>query len=166
MEEKEVVQEEVLEVIENLENKETQEIKKVKEKKKKVDKEKEELKLVNLELKEKLLRVTAEMQNMRRRYEADIQNIYKYDGFDLAEKLLPIIDNFERAMNVKIDGADKFLDGFKMIYENLISVLKEKGIFQKNNLKSGNYGKQKTISKADQWFTQEIRSPKKRGLFK
>lgn len=48
----------------------------------------------------------------------------------------------------------------------LIKYLKEKGVPQKNNLKSGNYGKQKAVSKADQWFTQEIRSPKKRGLFK
>lgn len=62
-------------------------------------------------------------------------------------------------------GSDETYDNEANIL-HLSKVLKEKGIFQKNNLKSGNYGKQKTISKADQWFTQEIRSPKKRGLFK
>jgi len=103
---------------------------KAKEKKKKADKEKEELKTANIELKEKVLRVTAEMQNMRRRYDNDIQNIYKYDGFDIVEKLLPVIDNFERAMNIKVEGSEKFLDGFRMIYENLISILKEKGIVE------------------------------------
>jgi len=120
--------EEKIEQVETLEDNVTQEEKKVKEKKKKVDKEKEELKIANLELKEKVLRITAEMQNMRRRYENDIQNLYKYDGFDIAEKLLPVIDNFERAMNVKTEGNEKFLDGFKMIYDNMISILNNKGI--------------------------------------
>ncbi len=101
---------------------------KKKEKKLKIDKEKEELRVANLDLKEKVLRITAEMQNMRRRYDQDIANLYKYDGSDLAEKLLPIIDNFERALKIKSEGNEKFLDGFKMIYENLISILAEKGI--------------------------------------
>lgn len=104
--------------------------KKVKEKRKRVDKEKEELKAANLELKEKVLRITAEMQNMRRRYESDIANIYKYEGIDIVEKILPVLDNFERAMNVKTEGMEKYLDGFKMIYENLLSILKEKGIHE------------------------------------
>lgn len=104
---------------------------KKKEKKKKLfDKEKEELRSANLELKEKVLRITAEMQNMRRRYDLDLANAYKYDGFDLAEKLLPIIDNFERAMNVKQEGMEKFLEGFKMIYSNLVEILKNKGIIE------------------------------------
>ncbi|MDE5540089.1 MAG: nucleotide exchange factor GrpE [Bacilli bacterium] len=107
---------------------EKKETRKEKKEKKKLDKEKEELRLANLELKEKVLRITAEMQNMRRRYDADLANSYKYDGFDLVEKILPVIDNFERAMNTKVEGAEKFLDGFKMIYGNLINILKSKGI--------------------------------------
>lgn len=104
------------------------ETRKEKKEKKKLDKEKEELRLANLELKEKVLRITAEMQNMRRRYDADLANAYKYDGFDLIEKILPVIDNFERAMSVKVEGTEKFLDGFKMIYDNLINILATKGI--------------------------------------
>ena len=74
---------------------------KKKDKKKKfIDKEKEELKNANLELKEKVLRITADMQNMRRRYDLDLAQAYKYDGFDLVEKILPILDNFERALGV------------------------------------------------------------------
>ena len=92
--------------------------KKFKEKNKKIDKEKEELLVANLELKEKVLRITAEMQNMRRRYDLDIASLHKYDGFDMVEKLLPIIDNFERAMNIKTEGSEKFLAGLKMIYDN------------------------------------------------
>lgn len=102
--------------------------KKVKEKRKKIDKEKDELIKANLELKEKVLRITAEMQNIKRRGEIDLANAYKYEGLDLIEKLLPVIDNFERAMNIKVKGTEKFLDGFKMIYDNLIDILKAKGV--------------------------------------
>ena len=107
-----------------------EEVKKKEKKKKFFDKEKEELKNANLELKEKVLRITAEMQNMRRRYDMDKENLYKYDGFDLVEKLLPILDNFERALKIKTEGSEKFLEGFKMIYDNLISILNSKGIIE------------------------------------
>lgn len=105
-----------------------QEEKKKEKKKKFFDKEKEELRSANLELKEKVLRITAEMQNMRRRYDLDKESLYKYDGFDLVEKILPILDNFERALKIKTEGSEKFLEGFKMIYDNLISILNSKGI--------------------------------------
>jgi len=104
------------------------ETKKEKKEKKKIDKEKEELRIANLELKEKVLRITAEMQNMRRRFDIDLANAYKYDGMDMVERILPVIDNFERALNTKIEGADKFLSGFKMIYDNLMEILKSKGV--------------------------------------
>lgn len=106
------------------------ETRKEKKEKKKIDKERDELVKANLDLKEKVLRITAEMQNMKRRYDLDLANAYKYDGYDLAEKLLPIIDNFERAMNVKQEGMDKFLEGFKMVYNNLQDILKAKGIVE------------------------------------
>ena len=74
------------------------------------------------------------MQNMRRRYEEEISKIYKYDGEDLAKKLLPIIDNFERAIvldeSIITEEQKKFLEGFKMIYAGMISILKEKGIVE------------------------------------
>ena len=102
--------------------------KKVKEKRKKIDKEKDELIEANLDLKEKVLRITAEMQNIKRRSEIDLANAYKYDGFDIIEKLLPVIDNFERALSIKQEGTEKFLEGFKMIYDNLRSILLSKGV--------------------------------------
>ena len=102
--------------------------KKVKEKRKKIDKEKDELIKANLDLKEKVLRITAEMQNIKRRSEIDLANAYKYDGFDLVEKILPILDNFERALSIKQEGTEKFLEGFKMIYDNLQNILSSKGV--------------------------------------
>lgn len=130
------VGEETIDIKENTENSEDlvmeeappKEEKKKEKKKKFFDKEKEELRSANLELKEKVLRITAEMQNMRRRYDLDMQSLYKYDGYDLVEKLLPILDNFDRALKIKTEGSEKFLEGFNMIYENLISILNSKGI--------------------------------------
>ena len=97
-------------------------------------KEDEKLKKENIELNEKIMRLSAEMQNMRRRYDEEIAKICKYDGEDFVEKLLPVVDNFERA--IKLDDNDltdelsKFLSGFKMIYASFISILNEKGIVE------------------------------------
>ena len=121
---------------ENTEIKEEEKIKvkSVKEKKnnvkKKNNKDKEtieKLEKEKSELNDKVLRLSAEMQNMRRRYDEEINKICKYDGEELVIKLLSIVDNFERA--IKLDDRDltdelsKFLSGFKMIYTNLISIL-------------------------------------------
>ena len=83
----------------------------------------------NAKLNEKLLRVMAEMQNMKRRNDEEISKLCKYDGEKLITKILPIVDNFERAIMLDdrdlSDEVSKFLSGFKMIYTNLISILNE-----------------------------------------
>jgi len=102
---------------------------KVKEVKPKVEKASKEEELIkkNAELNEKVLRLAAEMQNMRKRYEEEISNIHKYEGEELIKKLLPIVDSFEMA--IKLDNNDltddlsKFLSGFKMIYTNMVTIL-------------------------------------------
>lgn len=100
--------------------------------KKRIFKKKEETALVKLQeenkaLQDKVLRVTAEMQNMRHRMENEKANLLKYEGEELIKKLLPIVDNFERAINMDDtnleDEVSKFLSGFKMIYGNLNSAL-------------------------------------------
>ncbi len=94
--------------------------------KKKEDQEKIKLQEENAILKDKVLRTTAEMQNMRRRMEEEKSLALKFEGEDLIKKLLPIIDNFERAVadDSKLsDEMKKFLEGFKMIYGNLNSIL-------------------------------------------
>ena len=55
-------------------------------------------------------------------------NIYKYDGEALIKKLLPIIDNFERALSLENDDNKEFLNGFKMIYRKLIEILDNKEV--------------------------------------
>ena len=95
--------------------------------KKKEDPEKKKLQEENALLKDKYLRVNAEMQNMRRRMEEEKTNLLKYEGEDLIKRLLPVVDNFERAITMDDtnleDELSKFLSGFKMIYGNLNSTL-------------------------------------------
>ena len=95
--------------------------------KKKEDAEKKKLQEENKILNEKLLRISAEMANMKRRNEEKIANLLKYEGEDLIKSLLPIVDNFERAISMDDvnlqDEVSKFLEGFKMIYGNLNTTL-------------------------------------------
>lgn len=79
------------------------------------------------ELEEKILREKAELINYRRRKDEEISSMLKYSDEDMIRELLPIVDNFERA--IKLDNNDlsdelsKFLDGFKMIYTSIINIL-------------------------------------------
>lgn len=110
-----------------------QKVKSVKKKDSTVKKENhvhdEKLTLENAKLNEKVLRLMAEMQNIKRRNDEEISRLCKYDGEKLILKLLPIVDNFERAISLDdrdlSDEVSKFLSGFKMIYTNLVSILQE-----------------------------------------
>ena len=129
MEEKEI-KEEKQEKVESINRETPHEM--PKPKKPKHNKELELLKQENTALKEKMLRISADAQNMRRRCEEENARIKKYEGEDFAKQILPIVDNFERA--IKLDDNDltdelsKFLSGFKMIYTNLINILEAKEI--------------------------------------
>lgn len=83
----------------------------------------------NKALNDKLLRVTAEMQNIKKRHEEEISRIYRYEGESLIKKLLDTIDNFERAISLDDNNLDdelsKFLSGFKLIYGKLKKDLDE-----------------------------------------
>ena len=116
---------------------ETKDLPKDKEKKKSFfNKEKENKESLELEkLKkevasgnEKVVRLSAEIQNMRRRYEDEISKRAMYEGTDLIKSLLPIIDNFERAIAMDNSENDKYLEGYKMIYTNMLTVLKNIGV--------------------------------------
>ena len=95
----------------------------------KKDKVIEELKKKNEELLNKVLYSQAEFSNYKKRRELELSNMLKYSNQDIVSELLPIVDNFERA--IKLDDANlsdelsKFLEGFKIIYTHLIEVLKK-----------------------------------------
>jgi len=79
---------------------------------------------------DKVLRLSAEMQNMRKRYEDTISKNACYEGFELIKSLLPIIDNFERAIAMDNSENDKYMEGYKMIYTNMLNTLKNIGVVE------------------------------------
>lgn len=87
----------------------------------------EDLKKKNDELMNKFLYSQAEFANFKKRKEQETANMLKYSNMDIARELLPVVDNFERA--IKLDDSNlndelsKFLDGFKMIYSHLVELL-------------------------------------------
>lgn len=81
------------------------------------------------ELEDALLRTKADFINYRKRLEEEQSRMLKYCNEDIVKEILPVIDNFERAIglddNNLEDELSKFLSGFKMIYCNLVSSLKK-----------------------------------------
>jgi molecular chaperone GrpE len=82
--------------------------------------ETEQLKAQVATANDQVLRVQAEMQNVRRRAERDVENAHKYALDKFAADLLPVVDNLERAL-AAIDSAD---EGQKAVAEGLELTLK------------------------------------------
>lgn len=80
-----------------------------------------------ISLKEALLRNQADLQNYKRRKDEETDRLQKYKNEELIKELLPIVDNFERAIkmddNDLADEVSKFLAGFKLIYTNTVNIL-------------------------------------------
>jgi molecular chaperone GrpE len=79
------------------------------------------------DLEEKNLREKAETINYRKRKDEERAKMLKYAGDDILKDILPVIDSLGNAIkmddNNLEDELSKFLEGFKMIYCNLISIL-------------------------------------------
>lgn len=106
----------------------------IKKEGKKENKEIKKLKEENKILNDKLLRLSAEIQNMKKRHEEEISRIYKYEGEDFIKKILEVLDNFERAISMDTedpnDEISKYLNGIKLIYDKLIKDLEDIGIIE------------------------------------
>jgi molecular chaperone GrpE len=82
--------------------------------------ETEQLKAQLATANDQVLRVQAEMQNVRRRAERDVESAHKFALDKFAADLLPVVDNLERAL-ASIDSAD---EGQKAVAEGLELTLK------------------------------------------
>ena len=76
---------------------------------------------------DKLQRTMAEYDNFRKRTIKEKTQMYDMGVREVFEKILPIVDNFERAFeNTTVDDMDKsFQQGIVMIYNQLLGVMKE-----------------------------------------
>src|SRR5690625_1869337 len=81
------------------------------------------------QLTERLMRLQAEYENYKRRTQKERMNERKYEAENLAKELLPVLDNFERALLTEVSEENKsFLEGMEMIYNQLTDALKTQGI--------------------------------------
>ena len=79
------------------------------------------------ELTDRLKRNMAEFDNVRKRTEKEKASMYVIGARDIVEKILPVVDNFERGLAQAPEG-DAFADGMKMIYKQLMTALDEMGV--------------------------------------
>lgn len=79
------------------------------------------------ELTDRLKRSMAEFDNYRKRTEKEKSSMYIIGAKDIVEKMLPIVDNFERGLAQAPEG-DAFAEGMKMIYKQMMTTFDEMGV--------------------------------------
>lgn len=96
------------------------------EKKNKKDKKDEQI----ADLTDKLTRQMAEFDNYRKRTEKEKSAMYEIGAKDIVEKILPVVDNFERGLQsvAEENKEDPFVQGMDKIYKQLMTTLEGIGV--------------------------------------
>lgn len=94
--------------------------------KKKKDKKDEQIE----ELNDRVRRQMAEFENFRKRSEKEKSQMFDMGAKNVVEKILPVIDNFERGLAAVPEDRkeDAFVVGMDMVYKQLLSTLEEAGV--------------------------------------
>ena len=79
------------------------------------------------ELTDTLKRLQAEFENFKKRIDKEKTEFVKYSSAEFVSKMLPVLDSFEIALKNTSDK-EKFIEGMKMIYAQLYSILEAEGI--------------------------------------
>ena len=105
---------------------ESKEKKKFFAKKEKKDKKDEKIE----ELTDRLTRQMAEFDNFRKRTEREKSQMYEIGAKDIIEKILPVIDNFERGLAAVPEESkeDPFVEGMEKIYKQIMTTLEVVGV--------------------------------------
>ena len=88
----------------------------------------EALKAKAAETEDKLLRLRADFENFRRRTRQEKEEVGNSVDAEFVKNLLPLIDNFERAMAADTTDVETFKKGMIMIQKQLMDALKNKGL--------------------------------------
>ena len=77
------------------------------------------------ELTDRLTRQMAEFDNFRKRTEKEKSQMYEIGAKDIIEKILPVVDNFERGLDAvkEEDKEDPFVQGMEKVYKHLVTTL-------------------------------------------
>lgn len=86
------------------------------------------------EYRDKMLRIQAEMDNLKKRVERDIESAHKYALDKFVGELLPIIDNFERAISHPqgAESTSSVLEGVQLTLKMFYTALEKFGVQQVN----------------------------------
>lgn len=108
------------------ETSQTEEKKGIFKKKEKKDKKDEQIE----ELNDKLKRQMAEFDNFRKRTEKEKSQMYDMGAKSIIEKILPVIDNFERGLAgvPEEEKSNAFVDGMDKVYKQMLTTLAEAGV--------------------------------------
>ena len=127
----ETVETEAVEEAETTEEPEvTKETKKADKKKAKADKKNEAMQAKVDELEDRVKRQMAEFENFRKRTEKEKTMMFETGAKSVIEKILPVVDNFERGLATipEDDKNSAFADGMKMIYKQMMDELDKLGV--------------------------------------
>ena len=82
------------------------------------------------ELTDRLLRIMAEFVNYRKRTEKEKSAMFEIGARDIIEKILPVVDNFERGLAAvpEEDKGAPFAEGMEKIYKQLMKTLEDAGV--------------------------------------
>ena len=96
--------------------------------KKKEKKDKKDLKIEELE--DKVKRQLAEFENFRNRTEKEKSRMYEFGARDVIEKMLPVVDNFERGLAAipEEEKGGPVASGMEMIYKQIMTTLESLGV--------------------------------------
>lgn len=90
------------------------------------------------EYEDRLLRLQADFDNYRKRVLKEREEVYSYALEEVMVQLLPVIDNFERAIDSFTEGNldTKYVEGLEMVYRNFIETLNKNGLAEIEALNS------------------------------
>src|SRR5580692_3806832 len=80
------------------------------------------------DLLDRLLRRQAEFDNFRRRAEKERADVLEYANTETVRSILPILDDFERALKVECTGNKEYVRGMELIHQRLSDALKKLGL--------------------------------------
>ena len=80
------------------------------------------------ELNAKYMRLMADFQNQKKRFDKEKADIYQYANENIVKGLLDVLDNFERALDAAKDADPAFHDGMELIFKQLMGALEKAGV--------------------------------------
>lgn len=89
--------------------------------------ERDKLAAEKAELYQRMLRAQADFENARRRAERDRSDFLQFAAMDLVRQILPVLDDFERALKVETSDSN-YAKGVELIYQRLFETLKKMGL--------------------------------------